>query len=162
MSESAIRKGRIGGQEELNQCPVCGDYFNVTEGFYCPQCKGGPFCRKHRVQGRKECVSCVMDLRLNEIKALKDQERSIDSFVRFIQFVFLMFAVFFVASKTGILEEVAILQHSIVHVIFMENLIYFGIGSAILYGIFFVIQFNQRKKIEELESQIDKLGIRKY
>lgn len=151
-------KGRKGSKEELVRCPICDDYFDVIGGFYCPKCRRGPLCKKHRASGTKECLSCTLDTKLHEINALRGQEQSIKSFVSFIQFVFLVFSVLFIALQFGVFEEVEFLRHNT----FTENLIYIGLGAAVLYAISYVIRLGQRKKIVDLGSEIESMGMRRY
>jgi len=151
-------KGRKGSKEELARCPICDDYFDVIGGFYCPKCRRGPLCKKHRAFGTKECLSCTLDTKLHEINALRGQEKSIKSFVSFTQFVFLVFSVLFIALQFAVFEEVEFLRHNT----FTENLIYIGLGAAVLYAISYVIILGQRKKIANLESKMGRIGIIKY
>jgi hypothetical protein len=48
------------------------------------------------------------------------------------------------------------------HNTFTENLIYIGLGAAVLYAISYVIILGQRKKIVDLGSEIESMGMRRY
>ena len=145
-------------EEGLIKCSICEEYFKKNEGFYCPKCKKGPLCKKHRLPGKKECISCTIENKLHEINALSGQEKSIHHFIRFIQFLFLVVSVFFIALKIGFLDEIDFLKNNI----FTENLIYIGIGTAIFYAISYIVLFSQKAKIADLHSEIEKIRFRKF
>jgi len=153
----AYTKNRGGEREDLIRCAACDDYINSNDGFYCPKCKKGPLCRKHRLSGRRECRSCTIDLKLREITLLKQQEKNIRSFIGFVQFLFLVFAIFFIAIKFSLTEEVSFLHNRLI----TESLLYLGIGSVVLYGIFFVVLLTQRGKIDSIESTISGIEVRR-
>jgi hypothetical protein len=144
--------------EGLIKCSLCEDYLKKNEGFYCPKCKKGPLCKKHRSPGKKECISCTIENKLHEITTLSGQEKSIHHFISFIQFLFLVFSVLFIALKLGLLDEIDFLKHNI----FMENLIYIGIGTAIFYAMSYIIILSQKAKIADLNSDIEKIRFRKF
>jgi len=150
-------KDKGGEREELIRCAACEDYIKSSDGFYCPGCKKGPLCRKHRLAGRRECLSCTIDLKLREMSILKQQEKNIRSFIRFIQFLFLVFSIFFIAIKFRFAEEVSFLQNNLI----TEGLLYLGIGSIVLFGIFSILLLNQRSKIDSLESAISGIEVRR-
>lgn len=145
-------------EEGLIKCSICEDFFKKNEGFYCPKCKKGPLCKRHRSPGKKECISCTIENKLHEINTLSRQEKSIHHFIRFIQFLFLLFSVFFVALKIGFLDEFDFLKNNIL----MENLVYIGIGTAIFYAISYIIFFSQKAKIADLNSEIEKIRFRQF
>ncbi len=158
MSNKSLKRSCSNSTSELKRCSVCMDYLNSNEGFYCPKCKKGPFCKKHRLPGTKECVSCITETKLFETNVLRGQESGIKSFLRFLQFIFLVFSIFFISFKFGILEEVEMLKHIIV----AENLLYIGIATVILCGVFYFILFNQRQQIIRLEAEIREIRHRCY
>jgi hypothetical protein len=145
-------------EEGLIKCSVCEEYLKKNEGFYCPKCKKGPLCKKHRSPGKKECISCTIEIKLHEIKTLSGQEKSIQHFIRFIQFLFLVVSVFFIALKLGMLDEIDFLKNNI----FTENLIYIGIGTVVFYAISYIVLFSQKAKIADLHSEIEKIRFRKF
>ena len=151
------RKGRGRDSEELIRCVACDDYIRSSEGFYCPTCKKGPLCKKHHLSRHRECLGCTFDLKLKEVTILKQQEKNIKSFVSFGHFLFLVFAVFFVATKFGLTKEIELLQNHLI----TGSLIYIGIGSAILYGIFYILLVSQRNRIVSAESEIRDIEIRR-
>jgi hypothetical protein len=70
----------------------CLRMLSASGGKLClPAVRKGPLCRKHRVPGRKECASCVFDIRKEELQALTGQRMNIKQFP---QFTFILFAVF--------------------------------------------------------------------
>jgi hypothetical protein len=140
------------------KCSICEEHFKKIEAFYCPKCKKGPLCKKHRSPGKKECISCTIENKLHEINTLSGQEKSIHHFIRFIQFLFLVVSVLFIALKFGILDEIDFLKNNI----FTVNLIYIGIGTAIFYAISYVVLFSQKAKIADIHSEIEKTGFRKF
>jgi hypothetical protein len=155
---SATRRiSEQGAREELTQCSVCGDYFRVREAFQCPRCGRSPLCKKHRGPGSKECVSCTIDAKLNEVRTLSIQEYNISNFIKYIQFVLLFCAIIFIALRLNIAEHVDILRNNI----FTNNLIYIGTGAVILYGLFYMMLFVQKRKIAEVKSDIEKIKVRR-
>jgi hypothetical protein len=153
MSNKSLKRSFSSAKGELKRCSVCEDYLSSNEGFYCPKCKKGPLCKRHSFPEKKECVSCVTETKLYETNVLRSQEKGIKSFIRFLQFIFFVFSIFFISSKFGILEEVEMLKHTIAS----EDLLYIGIATVILYGIFYFVLFNQRQNIIRLESEIGEI-----
>ena len=145
-------------REEVVQCSVCQEYIRFNEGFQCPKCRRTPLCKKHRTPGRKECVSCVIEMKLLELKTLREQEQSIKNFNRFLQFLFLVFALLFIALNIGVAEEVEWLKDNI----FADNLIYIGIGNIVIYVISYSFMVSQSKRNDMIASEIEKLGTKKY
>jgi hypothetical protein len=158
MRVSDNKKSRANSKGELKRCSLCDDYLIGNEGFYCPKCKKGPLCKKHRLSGEKVCISCTIEMKLHEMNVLRGQEKSMKPFIRFLQFIFLLFSIFFVTSKFGILEEIEMLRNNILS----ENFIYIGIGTVILYGIFYAVLFQQRQKIIRLESEVGEIRHKAY
>jgi hypothetical protein len=157
MEKISLKKEFGKDHNELSKCPVCEVYVHQDEGFVCSRCRKGPLCRKHRVAGRKECASCVFDLKKRDLNVLRDQERSIRNFLKFLQFVFLVFAIFFIAFKFGLAEFVEVLKDVPVS----KYMVYMGIIPVTGYILFMMILYNQRSKIEDIEHQIKKLEVRK-
>ncbi|MBI5633528.1 MAG: hypothetical protein HZA15_08640 [Nitrospirae bacterium] len=157
MEKIRLRKDFVDERSVLTQCPVCDTYVHQEESFTCPRCNKSPLCRKHRVPGRKECASCVFDLTRKELDALRRQEESLQQFLRFLQFIFLCCAVIFIALKFGMSEFVEILQHSQLPTYIM----YFSIIPVAGYILFFLILYNQRGKVADMEHQIRKLEVRR-
>jgi len=142
-------------QEDLAKCPVCEFYFNKNEGFTCIKCRRGLLCKKHKVAGTKECTSCVIERRHKELSDLREQERSIKGFLRLLQFLFLVFAVFFIALKIGLEDTVEFLKDSFI----IEALPYIGGGAILGYIVFYFILSNQKAKTLELETLIRKMRL---
>lgn len=157
MEKIRLKKDFVDERSELTRCPVCDIYVNQQESFECPRCKKSPLCRKHRVPGRRECASCVFDIKRKELNALRGQEASIRHFLKFLQFIFLFCAVIFIALKAGMVEFVEILQHSLLPTYVM----YFSMIPIVGYILFFIILYNQRGKVADMEHQIKKLDGRR-
>ncbi len=158
MNNGSLKKTRSSNKSELKRCSLCEDYLGNNEGFYCPKCRKGPLCNKHRLQRERECISCVTETKLYRTNLLRGQEKGIKSFIRFLQFIFLVFSIYFISSKFGILEKVEMLKNSIIS----EDLLYIGITAVILYGIFYFILFIKRQNIIRLESEIGEIRRRCY
>jgi hypothetical protein len=157
MEKMRLRKDFVDEQSALTKCPVCDSYVHQQESFVCPRCKKSPLCRKHRVTGRLECASCVFDLKKKELNELKDQEGNIRQFLAFLQFIFLLCAVIFIALKSGISEYVEILQYALLP----TYIIYLSLITVAGYILFFIILYNQRGKVADIEHQIMKLELRR-
>jgi hypothetical protein len=148
----------LNNKKELIQCPVCDDYFRDSEGFCCPKCKKGPICKRHRVVQRKECASCTIDLKLPELKAIREQEKSLGHFLRFLQFVFTVVVIYFIAFHYGLLEAIdfVFMQNNFI----AQNLIPIGIIIIVLLGIAYTVLYSQKKKADDIESYIEKIARR--
>lgn len=138
---------------ELVTCRVCGSYLREGEWFRCPRCRRAPLCRTHRFPGRRECSGCVLESKTKELRDLKGQGRSIRGFLRLTQFAFLVFAILFISSKTGLAGAVDFLKDNII----MGNLEYLGALSVSGYIIFRFILYNQNSRIGKLEAEINKM-----
>jgi len=147
----------VADREDLVQCPVCDYYLKKSEGFTCVKCKRGILCKKHQIEGSKECASCVFDRKNREYMVLKEQEMNLKNVLRFFQFLFLVFAVFFIALRAGLGEIVEILQS----IFITEGLVLLGIASAAGYIVFYFILFNQRGKTAELEAEVRKINFKR-
>lgn len=148
-------KKPLENQEDLTRCPVCDFYFKSSEGFTCIRCRRGPVCYKHKVAGTKECVSCVIDRKLKEHSEIKAQEMSLNSFLRFLQFLFLVFAVLFIAVKIGLGDTLEVLQYDFIK----TGLPYLGGGAFLGYIVIYFVLHNQKEKTLELENVIRKMRL---
>jgi len=152
-----LRKDFVDERSELRKCPVCATYVHQQESFVCPRCQKSPLCRKHYVAGRRECARCVFGLTKKELNELRGQDGSIRQFLKFLQFIFLFCAVIFIALNSGISEFVEVLQDSLLPIYIM----YFSIILIVGYILFFIILYNQRGKVSDMEHQIIKLEVRR-
>jgi hypothetical protein len=143
---------------EMRRCPVCEVYLEKNEGFFCPKCKRGPLCRNHRLPGERVCTGCSFDAKAKELRKLKTQEQNIRGFLRLTQFIFLLFAVFFVSVKIGLFDTVDFLQD----VPFSDHLLYaMGIVSVTGFAVFYVILLDQKNKVRVLETDLNNLKFRR-
>ena len=140
-------------KEDLLECPICGTYLRRNEGFKCPKCRRGPFCRIHRVPGERACPGCVLEIKSREISALRAQEKSLRGFSLFLQFFFLVFAIFYIADKIGFREYMKLL---IINTI-VDYSLYIGLVALLGSLIFYILLRAQRSRIIELESQVSKI-----
>jgi len=140
-------------KEDLLECPICGAYLRRNEGFACPKCRRGPFCRTHRVPGERACPGCVLEIKSREITALRVQEKSLRGFSLFLQFFFLVFAIFYVADKIGFGEYMALLMINTI----VEYSLYIGLVALLGSLVFYILLRSQRSRIMELESQVSKI-----
>jgi hypothetical protein len=148
-------KRPLENEEDLAKCPVCDFYFKSDEGFTCIKCRRGLLCKKHKVAGTKECASCVIERRNKELSDLKAQEMSLKSFLRLLQFLFLVFAVLFIAVQIGLDDTLELLQYDFIK----DGLPYFGGGAFLGYVVFYFILNNQKAKNLELENVIRKMRL---
>ncbi len=142
-------------QEDLIRCPVCEYHFKREEGFTCSRCRRGILCKRHRVAGTKECASCVVERRHKELSDLREQESSLKSFLRLLQFIFLVFAVFFIALKIGLEDTVEFLKNSFM----IDILPYIGGGAFLGYIVVYFVLSNQKEKTLKLENVIRKMRL---
>ncbi len=143
--------------EDLLRCPVCEVYMKKTEGFICSRCRRGPLCKKHKVAGSSECASCIYDRRRKDLLQLKEQEINLKSFLRLLQFLFLVFAVFFIALRAGLEDTVEFLKSSFI----TDGLLYLGGIAVFGYIVFYFILYSQRGRIQEVESELKKIEVRR-
>ncbi|MBI5103209.1 MAG: hypothetical protein HZB33_15445 [Nitrospirae bacterium] len=136
--------------DSLVRCRTCETYIKASEGFTCPRCRQGPFCRRHRLPGKRECAGCSFELSHKELIGLKAQERSIGAFMQFLQFLFLVFAIFFVAIKSGLIESVDYLKDTFI----TDNIAYIGAVPVTGYVLFYLILYNQRARIKAVEKEM--------
>jgi hypothetical protein len=156
----AVESNKARGSKEpddLVTCSVCNDYLRKEDAFTCPKCRRAPLCKKHRVPGRKECMSCVMEMEAGELAVFKKQEQSMRGFLSFMQFLFILFAILFVTVETGLADMVEFLKFSVI----TDNLNYMGGISVAGYLLFYVILYNQKRKISEMESRMSKTEFRR-
>ncbi len=144
-------------RQELLRCPVCDVYVTREDGFICPRCRRGPLCKDHRVPGRRECASCVFDLRNKELIALREQEKSLKSFLTLLQFLFIVFAIIFISIRTGVAEVLQFLRDSVI----TDGFGYMGVLSVVGYMIFYLLLISQRQKIRGMEAGMNKAEFRR-
>jgi len=150
-----MRSGEV--PEDLVKCPVCEVYVKKAAGFICVTCKRGPLCDKHKIAGSRECASCVFDRRKKELLALREQERNLKGFLRLLQFLFLIFAVFFIVLRTGLEDMAEFLEFSFLK----DSVLYIGIIAVLGYLLFYFVQYNQTNNISELEAEIRNIEVRR-
>ncbi len=156
--KDAGRTGDTKCREEPVQCPVCDTYIRKDEGFTCPRCKRGPLCRSHRARGKRECEGCVLEMQAEELGDLRRQEESIKSFLRLLQFLFIVFAIVFIALRAGVAETIEFLQYSFIP----QSLELLGGLSVVGYVLFTLILYNQRQRIRGLESEMNDSRFRRF
>lgn len=90
--------------------------------------------------------------------ALRAQEHGIKGFLRLTQFVFLLSAIFFVVMKMRLSEIAEFMEHVWItdHVVYMM-----GGVSVVGYVLFYTILYGQKKRINQLESEINNLKFRR-
>ena len=140
-------------KEDLLECPICGAYLRRSEGFTCPKCRRGPFCRTHRVPGERACPGCVLEIKSREITALRVQEKSLRGFSLFLQFFFLVFASFYIADKIGFGEYMELLMINTL----VDYSLYIGLVALLGSLVFYILLRAQKSRIIELESQVNKI-----
>ncbi len=150
-------KRQMDSPQELIRCPICGVYLEGEKGFVCPKCRRGPLCGSHRLQGWRECASCVFEMQKKGLNDLKTQEHNIKSFLRLLQFLFLVFAIIFIAQKTGVPEVSYILGDSII----AAGLEYLGGLSVLGYLLSYGLLYGQRQKIVRMESEMSKMEFKR-
>ena len=144
-------------KQELLRCAVCDVYVRRGEGFTCPRCRRGPLCKSHRVPQSRECASCVFDMKNKELIALREQEQSLKSFLRLLQFLFIVFAILFVSVRTGTAEVLQFLQDSVI----ADGFGYMGVLSVACYALFYLLLLSQRQRIRSMESELNKAEFRR-
>ena len=140
-------------KEDLLECPMCGTYLRRNEGFTCPKCRRGPFCKTHRLPDERACPGCVLEIKSREISALQSQEKSLKGFSLFLQFFFLVFAIFYVVDKIGFREYMDVPMLNII----VKYSLYIGLIALLGSLIFYILLRAQRSSIMELESQVSKI-----
>ena len=88
---------------------------------------------------------------------ITEQETNLNSFLRLLQFLFLVFAVFFIAWRTGLEDMAEFLQYSLLK----DSVLYIGIIAVFGYVVFYFILYSQRNNISELETEIKNIEIRR-
>ena len=140
-------------KDDLLECPICGAYLRKREGFTCPKCRRGPFCNTHRVPGERACPGCVLEMKSKEVTALNSQVKSLKMFSLFLQFFFLVFAIFYVADKVGFREY---MEFPILNIL-IEYSLYIGLIALLGSLIFYILIRAQKSRIIDLESQVTKI-----
>lgn len=146
---------KINQKEDLLECPVCGAYLKRNEGFRCPKCKRGPFCRTHRIPGERMCPGCLLEIKSKEISVLKGQEKSLKGFSLFLQFIFIIFTIFYISNKLGLGEFMQLLMIDII----AEYSLYIGLLALLGSLIFYLIVRSQRSMLLELEAKVKKIRL---
>lgn len=144
-------------KEVLIRCSVCDVYLEGGKGFTCPRCRRGPLCKSHRVPRRRECASCAYEMQKKDLNDLKSQEHNLKSFLKLLQFLFIVFAIFFIAMKTGIQEVLDLLENNII----VSVLKYLGGLSVLGYVLFYAMLLHQRQRISEMEVEMNKTEFRR-
>ncbi len=89
-------------------------------------------------------------MKQREVSDLYRQEKSVRDFLKLLQFIFLLFAILFIATRAGVLEFVDFLKENPV----VGYVAYFGILPVAGYVLFYVILYNLRNRIREIETEM--------
>lgn len=89
-------------QEGLKKCSACGMYFPSGEGVRCYTCRKDNLCKSHWVPEERACTSCMYEQKADQAHVLAQQESSLTVFLRFLQFMFLVFAIFFITLRSRV------------------------------------------------------------
>ena len=95
----------------------------------------------------------MLEIKSKEITALKAQEKSLKGFSLFLQFFFLVFAIFYVADKIGLREYMELLMFTVI----IDYSLYIGLIALLGSLVFYILLRAQRSRVIELESQVSKI-----
>lgn len=137
---------------ESGRCPICESHYSRNDVFVCPECRTA-YCQKHRVTGEKLCTSCFFENRLRELDTMHRYNNAVKSLSLLLQFLFLLSAILFVASRFEYLE-VLDLEYLW---LFADSSIYIAGGTLAGYLICFGIMYNQKNGIQKTESLLKRL-----
>ncbi len=136
------------------QCVECGQYIEPFRSFICKSCKRRPLCLEHRDSNiRGMCVKCANTIRRNRLNDLKSGLRGMKSFLRFLQFLFLVSAILFTGQR--LMPDIfpAFISNNIVFI----HIYIVGILSAVFFVVVYFIYLGQKNSMKELESEISGL-----
>jgi hypothetical protein len=80
-------------------CIGCDKPVEKARTFMCRSCKRSPFCFTHLDEEFKTCSGCAFEKRVGLYNDLLKQEKSLRGFLRLVQFIFIMSAILFSASR---------------------------------------------------------------
>jgi hypothetical protein len=138
-------------QRESVQCAECGQYIDPFRGYVCKSCRRRPLCREHMdPKMRGICQKCANRTRRKQLGDLKAGAKGMKSFLRFLEFLFLVFAVLFAAQR---LVPDAIPAYIAQNVAF--KYIYIpGILSMVGFVVVYFLYLGQKRAVSELEDEL--------
>lgn len=142
-------KDRDQGKETV-RCIICEKHAEKQKTFTCRKCRKTPFCLEHLDAEFKLCSGCAAEKRMGLYNNLIRQEGSIKAFLRLIQFIFVVVAVFFVVKQLFYEHVPEFMKVNI----FFENLFIWGGVAAGGMVFCYVLLYSQRRKIGEIEEKI--------
>jgi hypothetical protein len=89
-------------------------------------------------------------MKARELGSVREEVKSIRSFLRLSQFLFLVFAILFITVKTDVAESVEFLQYSFI----TDNIYYLGGLAVIGFLVSYIVLYSRKRKISELEAQL--------
>jgi hypothetical protein len=81
------------------QCIACGQYLENVRHFRCKKCRKGPMCMSHLDVESDICSACSMEIRAKRLKNLSGTQKSANGIFRLMEFIFILCAVFFAATR---------------------------------------------------------------
>jgi hypothetical protein len=132
------------------KCLYCERYVDAGKTFSCRRCRKKPICLDHRDREYGVCSGCAAEARIVRYRDLLGQEKSLRSFLRLSQFVFMVGAFLF-AAKRFFAEH---LPAYIAENPFLQYPLIFG-GTAVAGIVFcYACLSSQKGKLAQVEQEI--------
>jgi hypothetical protein len=131
-------------------CIGCDKPVEKARTFMCRKCKRSPFCFTHLDQEFKTCSGCAFEKRVGLYNDLLKQEKSLRGFLRLVQFIFILSAILFSASRLFAERIPDYVRENIffVYVYLWGGLAVFGMAVC------YVLLFLQKKKSAAMDEKI--------
>ncbi len=137
-------------KRNLVKCEICEKTVESVRTFTCRRCRKSSFCLDHFDPEYKVCSGCAAEERIRLYNNLLRQERSLKSFLRLAQFLFIVAAISF-AARRFLWEDIP--QFMKTNVVF-EYVFYWGATAIAGMVLCYLIIFSQRGRIKGVQNKI--------
>ena len=131
-------------------CITCDKPVEREKTFICRKCSRSPFCFTHLDREFNICSGCAFEKRVGLYDDLLKQEKSLRSFLRLMQFIFILSAMLFSGSRLFVERIPDLVRDNI----FFAYVYVWGALAVFGMAVCYMVLFSQKQKAAALDEKI--------